>query len=75
MFKVSNNSEEKYNNLMQIREASVLRNICFDEWNKYELLQLVELYYQYFNNKKNSDLLWDINEYVVSGQYEKDRNE
>ncbi len=76
MFKVSNSSDDKkYDGLMKIRKADVLRNKCFDEWNKYELLQLVELYYQYFNKHRNSDLVWDINEYVISGQYEKDRNE
>ena len=76
MFKVSNSSDDKkYDGLMKIRKGDVLRNKCFDEWNKYELLQLVELYYQYFNKHRNSDLVWDINEYVISGQYEKDRNE
>ena len=75
MFKVCGSKDKKYEDLMKIRSSSVLRNKYFEEWNKQELLQLIELYYEYFNKNKKFDLVWDISEYVVSGQYSKDRNE
>lgn len=74
MFDMSKNTEREYEKLMKIRNAEVLRNEYFEKWNKYELLQLIRLYYQYFNEHRNTDVILDINEYVVSGQYKKDRS-
>ncbi len=74
MFDMSKNTEREYEKLMKIRNAEVLRNEYFEKWNKYELLQLIRLYYQYFNEHRNTDGILDINEYVVSGQYKKDRS-
>ncbi len=74
MFDMSKDTEREYEKLMKIRNAEVLRNEYFEKWNKYELLQLIRLYYQYFNEHRNTDVILDINEYVVSGQYKKDRS-
>ena len=74
MFDMSKNTEREYEKLMKIRNVEVLRNEHFEKWNKYELLQLIRLYYQYFNEHRNTDVILDINEYVVSGQYKKDRS-
>ncbi len=74
MFDMTQDTKSEYEKLMKIRDAGILRNECFEKWNKYELLQLIRLYYQYFNEHKNADTIFDINEYVVSGQYEKDRS-
>ena len=74
MFDMSKDTEKEYEKLMKIRNVEVLRNEHFEKWNKYELLQLIRLYYQYFNEHRNTDGILDINEYVVSGQYKKDRS-
>ncbi len=74
MFDMSKDTEKEYEKLMKIRNVEVLRNEHFEKWNKYELLQLIRLYYQYFNEHRNTDVILDINEYVVSGQYKKDRS-
>lgn len=74
MFDMSKDTEKEYEKLMKIRNVEVLRNEYFEKWNKYELLQLIRLYYQYFNEHRNTDGILDINEYVVSGQYKKDRS-
>ncbi len=72
MFNINDTQKYKYLNL---RSPDILCEITFDDWNKSELLQLIDLYYQYFNENKDSDFLMDISEYVVSGRYKKDRNE
>lgn len=74
MFDMSKDTEKEYEKLMKIRNVEILRNEYFEKWNKYELLQLIRLYYQYFNEHRNTDGILDINEYVVSGQYKKDRS-
>lgn len=74
MFDMSKDTEKEYEKLMKIRNVETLRNEHFEKWNKYELLQLIRLYYQYFNEHRNTDVILDINEYVVSGQYKKDRS-
>lgn len=74
MFDMSKDTEKEYEKLMKIRNVETLRNEYFEKWNKYELLQLIRLYYQYFNEHRNTDVILDINEYVVSGQYKKDRS-
>jgi hypothetical protein len=61
--------------LNKIRSAEELSTKYFDQWSKSELLQFMSLYYQYFNENRDKDNIYDFNEYISSGQYMKDRGE
>lgn len=74
MFDVSNKAKEKeIDDVLNARSVEELMNIPFEEWQKGELVQLMHLYYQYFNEHIQDDIVFDLSEYVVSGQYGKDR--